>query len=94
MLPQVGPLKELSKAQVDETRLVRVEAIINSMTPQERRSHQMINGKRRKRIARGSGTTVEEVNRVLKQYAQMRKMMRTMGDSMFKDKTGKMKLPI
>jgi len=57
----------------------RVEAIISSMTAQERRNHQVLNGSRRKRIARGSGTSVEEVNKLLKQFVQMRKMLKVMG---------------
>jgi len=76
MLPQVGPLKALQKAEVDPKELTRVEAIINSMTHKERLNHQIINGSRRRRIARGSGTTVQEVNQLLKQYAQARKMMK------------------
>lgn len=78
MLPQIGPMKDLQKAHIDEKQLIHTEAIINSMTPRERRNHQIINGQRRKRIARGSGTTVNQVNQVLKQYAQMRKMMKSM----------------
>ena len=81
MLPGMGALKELKQArqQVDDKQLLRVEAIINSMTPKERGNHQLINGSRRKRIARGSGTSVEEVNRLLKQFMQMKKMLKTMG---------------
>ena len=80
MLPKVGPLQNLPKdAQVDEGRLKQVEAIINSMTNQERRDHNVIDGKRRKRIAKGSGTTVQDVNQVLKQYLQMRTMMKQYG---------------
>jgi signal recognition particle subunit SRP54 len=82
MLPQVGPMKNLQKANIDEKQLVHTEAIINSMTPKERRHHQIINGQRRKRIARGSGTTVNQVNQLLKQYAQMRKMMKSMSGGM------------
>ena len=63
----------------DEKQIERVEAIIDSMTPDERRNHTVINGSRRKRIARGSGTSVEEVNRLLKQFVQMKKMMKAMG---------------
>jgi signal recognition particle subunit SRP54 len=63
-------------ADFDEKELVRVEAIINSMTPRERTNYQIINGSRRLRIAQGSGTSVQEVNRLLKQYAQARKMMK------------------
>src|SRR5580692_4889369 len=80
MLPKVGPLANLPKdAKVDEGQLKQVEAIINSMTNQERRDHNVIDGKRRKRIAKGSGTTVQEVNQVLKQYMQMRTMMKQYG---------------
>jgi signal recognition particle subunit SRP54 len=78
MLPNIGPFKDMSKVQVDEKELGRTEAIINSMTPRERRNHQIINGSRRKRIARGSGTTVQQVNQLLKQYVQARKMMKGM----------------
>jgi signal recognition particle subunit SRP54 len=80
MLPKVGPLQNLPKdAQVDENKLKQVEAIINSMTNQERRDHNVIDGKRRKRIAAGSGTTVQDVNQVIKQYMQMRQMMKQYG---------------
>jgi len=93
MLPKVGMLKNVGKVQVDEKQLVRIEAIINSMTEKERRRHDIINGKRRKRIARGSGTTVQQVNQVLKQYVQMRKMMKTMSTSMLGKKMSRLKLP-
>ena len=77
---KIGPLANLPKnAQVDESRLTQVEAIINSMTASERDDHSVIDGKRRKRIARGSGTSVQEVNQVLKQYLQMRTMMKQYG---------------
>jgi signal recognition particle subunit SRP54 len=81
MLPGMGALKEMQQAreQVDEKQMARVEAIINSMTAKERRNHQIINGQRRKRIAKGSGTSVEEVNRLLKQFIQMKKMLKAMG---------------
>jgi signal recognition particle subunit SRP54 len=80
MLPKVGPLQNLPKdASVDEGKLKQVEAIINSMTNEERRDHNVIDGKRRKRIARGSGTTVQDVNQVIKQYLQMRTMMKQYG---------------
>ena len=94
MLPSMGPLKEMQKAKVDEKELVRVEAIINSMTPKERRNDKIINGSRRKRIARGSGTSVQQVNQLLKQYAQTRKMMKGMKNSFFGKRMMKgMKLP-
>jgi len=78
MLPQVGPLKGLSGASVDEGELRRVEAVINSMTPKERRYPQLLNGSRKRRIALGSGTSVQDINRVLKQYKTMKKMMKGM----------------
>jgi signal recognition particle subunit SRP54 len=79
MLPGMGNLKQLAQNKPDDRQIGRVEAIISSMTPEERRSSHIINGSRRKRIARGSGTSVEEVNRLLKQFAQMRKMLKAMG---------------
>src|SRR6184192_3559866 len=80
MLPKVGPLQNIPKdASVDEGKLKQVEAIINSMTNQERHDHHVIDGKRRKRIAKGSGTSVQEVNQVIKQYMQMRQMMKQYG---------------
>ena len=80
MLPKVGPLANIPRdVQVDESRLKRVEAIINSMTNTERDNHDVIDGHRRKRIAAGSGTSVQEVNQVLKQYLQMRKMVKQYG---------------
>src|SRR6476660_6734450 len=81
MLPGMGNIKELAanREKIDDKQLDRVEAIINSMTPKERRNHQLISGSRRKRIARGSGTTVEEINRLLKQFVQMKKMLKSLG---------------
>src|SRR6266481_3210004 len=81
MLPKVGPFAGMQAAadKVDDKELGRVEAIINSMTPYERDHHEAINGSRRKRIARGSGTSVQEVNQLLRQYAQMKKMFKQMG---------------
>jgi signal recognition particle subunit SRP54 len=79
MIPGMGNLKQLAENKPDEGQIGRVEAIICAMTPAERRNHQIINGSRRKRIARGSGTSVEEVNRLLKQFIQMRKMLKTLG---------------
>ncbi len=75
MLPGMGG-DVLDKAKVDDDQFVKVEAIINSMTVAERRQPDLINGSRRKRIARGSGTTVSQVNKLLKQYRDMRRMMR------------------
>src|SRR5687768_8346490 len=81
MLPGMGNLKEMAAArgQVDDKQLGRVEAIINSMTAKERNNHQLINGQRRKRIAKGSGTSVEDVNKLLKQFVQMQKMLKQLG---------------
>jgi len=81
MLPSVGPFAGMQQAagQVDEKQFVRLEAIINSMTAHERRNHEIISGSRRKRIAAGSGTTVQDVNQLLRQYAQMSKMFKQMG---------------
>ncbi|HYY70669.1 MAG TPA: signal recognition particle protein [Terriglobales bacterium] len=95
MLPKIGPLAGLDKAadKVDESQLTRIEAIINSMTAYERDHHEVINGSRRKRIARGSGTTVQEVNQLLRQYAQMKKMFKQMGKASFGRRLAGMKLP-
>jgi len=79
MLPGMGNLKALADQKPDEQQMARVEAIICSMTPDERRKQHIINGSRRKRIARGSGTSVEEVNRLLKQFVQMQKMLKALG---------------
>ncbi len=76
MLPKSGPLKGLDPSQVDEGQLTRVEAIINSMTPNERRRPQILNGSRKRRIARGSGVPVQQINQLLKQYREMRKMLK------------------
>ncbi len=97
MMPDIGPLKGMKNVDIDEQELTRVVAIIDSMTPKERRNHMIINGSRRRRIAQGSGTTVQQVNQLLKQYGQARKMMRGltsgfMGKRMAK-RMGKMQLP-
>jgi signal recognition particle subunit SRP54 len=76
LLPKVGPLRGLEGADVDESGLRRVEAIINSMTPIERQRPDIINGSRKKRIAMGSGTSVQEINRLLKQHKTMKKMLK------------------
>lgn len=75
MMPGLGQLKQLKQFKPDEKELVRVEAIINSMTRAERSNYKVINGSRRKRIALGSGTKVQDVNRLLKNFAQTKKMM-------------------
>jgi signal recognition particle subunit SRP54 len=94
MIPGFGGLKQLKeqREQVDDKQLGRIEAIISSMTPGERRNHSLINGSRRKRIARGSGTTVEEVNRLLKQFVQMRKMLKMVGGATGGGRKGRQRL--
>ena len=79
MLPGMGNLKALAENKPDEKQIARIEAIISSMTPEERRKQHIINGSRRKRIAKGSGTSVEDVNRLLKQFVQMQKMLKSLG---------------
>src|SRR6202158_2138909 len=93
MMPKVGILKDLQDVKVDENEINRVVAIIDSMTFRERDNHMIINGSRRRRIAKGSGTSVQEVNQLLKQYAQAKKMMKTFSGGMLGKKFGKMKLP-
>jgi len=90
MIPGLANMKKLKNLEVDEKDLVYVEAIINSMTPWERQHPQEINGSRRKRIARGSGTSVQEVNRLLKQFEQTRKMMKQLMDMEKSAKKGKL----
>jgi signal recognition particle subunit SRP54 len=79
MLPGMGNMKQLADAKPDEKQLGRVEAIISSMTADERRNDKIINGSRRKRIAAGSGTSVEDVNRLLKQFNEMKKVLQMIG---------------
>jgi signal recognition particle subunit SRP54 len=76
MMPKAGPFKNISKIDVDDTKILHFEAIINSMTPSERDNPKIINGSRRSRIARGSGCPVSEVNQLLKQFSEMKKMMK------------------
>ncbi len=76
MMPKAGPFKNISKIDVDDTKILHFEAIINSMTPAERDNPKIINGSRRSRIARGSGCPVSEVNQLLKQFSEMKKMMK------------------
>ncbi|MGD0435916.1 MAG: signal recognition particle protein [Bryobacteraceae bacterium] len=96
MMPNLGPLKNLKDVKVDENEITRVVAIIDSMTPRERDNHMIINGARRRRIAKGSGTSVQEVNSLLKQYAQARKMMKSItgGGGMLGKRLAKLKLPM
>jgi signal recognition particle subunit SRP54 len=76
MIPGIGKIKQFKNLEVDEKEFVKIEAIINSMTSEERRKHTIINGSRRKRIARGSGTRVQDINQLLKNYSQVMKMMK------------------
>ena len=96
MMPQVGMLKELKNVKVDEKEIGRVVAIIDSMTVAERHNHMIINGARRRRIAKGSGTSVQDVNSLLKQYSQARKMMKSFSGGFLGKKLGNLgnlKLP-
>ena len=96
MMPQIGPIKDLKNMKVDEGEITRLVAIIDSMTARERANHMIINGARRRRIAKGSGTSVQDVNNLLKQYAQARKMMKsfTGGGGFLGKRLGKLKLPM
>src|SRR5580704_5081427 len=93
MMPKVGIMKELQNVKVDEKEITNIVAIIDSMTPRERANHMIINGSRRRRIAKGSGTSVQDVNQLLKQYSQARKMMKSFSGGFLGKKLGKMKLP-
>jgi signal recognition particle subunit SRP54 len=88
LMPGFSRNPMLKNADIDEKALKRIEAILNSMTPRERTNHQILNGSRKKRIARGSGTTVEQVNQLLKQFIQMKKMMKNIRKFGFKGKNG------
>ena len=92
MLPGAGKIKGLENAKVDEKQMGRVEAIIYAMTPQEKTTPDIINSSRKKRIAKGSGTTIQDVNRLLKQFEDMKKMMKQMSNMQQKGKK-KMKMP-
>src|SRR4051812_35746855 len=93
MIPGLGGMKQLAENKPDEKQMGRVEAIIGSMTAEERRNDKIINGSRRKRIAKGSGTTVEEVNRLLKQFTEMRKVLQMIGQGGMPSMKGMPKLP-
>ncbi len=85
MIPGLNKMKQFKKGMMpDDRELIKIEAIINSMTPQERRKYTIINASRRRRIAKGSGTTVQDVNQLLKNYAEMNKMFKKLGKSNFK----------
>ena len=81
--------KEIRNAEIDDSEIARIEAIIRSMTPDERRKPELINGSRRSRIAKGSGTTTAEVNNLLKQFKQVQQMMKGMPGMARKGKKGK-----
>lgn len=94
MIPGMGKLtKQLKDQQLDGKELAQVEAIIYSMTPWERQHPEKIDGSRKKRIARGSGTKVQDINQLLKQFEQTRKMMKQLSNMTKGGKKGKMKLP-
>lgn len=92
MMPGMNKIKGLENAQVDESQMGRVEAVIRSMTIAERTTPEIINANRRKRIAKGSGTSIQEVNRLLKQFEEMKKMVKQMTNMQQKGKK-KMKMP-
>ena len=81
MIPGMSKMKQMKHLDVDDGELVKIEAIINSMTRKERHQHAIINGSRRKRIAKGSGTRVQDVNNLLKNYTKVMKMMKKMNKS-------------
>jgi len=85
MIPGLGQMLKLGRLKTDESELVRFEAIINSMTPEERRNYKIISGSRRKRIAMGSGTRVEDVNRLLKNFGQTKNMLKKLGRGTLRD---------
>lgn len=104
-LRKIGPLSQLlgmipgmhrmqDAGKVDERELVKIEAIINSMTREERLKPQIINGSRRKRIAAGSGTTVQDVNRLLKQFTEMQKLLKQFSKGTFSRRLGSMNIPV
>jgi signal recognition particle subunit SRP54 len=85
MIPGIGQMAKSGRLKTDKRELVRSEAIINSMTMEERRNHRIINGRRRKRIAMGSGTRVEDVNRLIKKFVQMKNMLKQFGRGTLRD---------
>ena len=77
-MPGMGGMAQMAQSQMDNKTFARMEAMINSMTPRERRNPELIQGSRKRRITRGSGTQVQDLNRLLKQHKQMAKMMKKM----------------
>jgi len=90
MLPNMAGLNKVQDSEIDESAILRMEAILNSMTAKERELPQILNGSRKKRIARGSGTSVQEINRLIKQYLAMKKMMKTFSKGLGPRKFGKL----
>jgi signal recognition particle subunit SRP54 len=88
MLPKAGALGKMDASMVDERQLVRIEAIIDSMTPQERRLPKLLGASRKRRIARGSGTRVQDINQLLKQYRVMQRMMKNVKGGWLKRMAG------
>lgn len=93
MIPGMNRVKGLKNLQIDEKQLARVEAIIRSMTKEEKQNPSIINASRRRRIAKGSGTTIQDVNRLLKQFEEMKKMMKQMANMAKGKKKSPFKLP-
>ena len=89
MLPRGGPFKGLDASQVDDSRLVKIQAMISSMTMAERRKPTILNASRKRRVARGSGTRVQDINQLIKQYREMRKMMKRMKGNWLKQALGR-----
>lgn len=94
LMPRMGAFKQLGNVSVDEKQFAHLEAIVNSMTVKERLNYKIINGSRRKRIAKGSGRPVSEVNRLLKQYMQTRKMMKRVGKGFLGKQLAKLDFPM
>jgi signal recognition particle subunit SRP54 len=93
MLPNMGPLRGVNQLKVDEKELLHIDAIISSMTPRERENHQILNGSRKKRVSRGCGRPVSEINQLLKQYVEARKMMRNLSRGIIPRMMRGMRLP-
>lgn len=92
MIPGLGKTKQLKQLKVDDKELNKIEAIINSMTPRERQDYTILNGSRRRRIAKGSGTSIQGVNRLIKNYAQVMKMMKKINKGGMRG-LGRMQMP-
>ena len=91
MLPGMGQMKQQLETAVTDKRVKHLEAILNSMTPRERQNHNLLDGKRKRRIAAGSGRPVHEVNQLLKQFLEMKKMMSQMSNPTFMKRMQSMK---